>query len=77
MKGNLGQLLDIRSGATLMGQTQRWVRKRIERKVIPFRKIGGRVYLVRSELEEWLAQAPGVSPTEAIDNALARREGSR
>jgi excisionase family DNA binding protein len=77
VRGNLGQLLDVNSGATLMGQTERWVRKRIERKVIPFRKIGGRVYLVRSELEEWLARAPGVSPTEAIDNALARGEGSR
>jgi len=77
VRGNLGQLLDVSSGATLMGQKEQWVRKRIERRTIPFRKIGRRVYFVRSELEEWLARAPGVSPTEALDNALARGEGSR
>ena len=36
------------------------VRNLVLRKKIPFRKVGGRLIFLRSELEAWVNDAPGV-----------------
>jgi len=76
MRGNVGQLLSIPDGAVLLGQSEDWLRKRIERRLIPFKKIGSRVYFDRGELEEWLMAATIVSPTEALENAQRMTESN-
>ena len=48
-----------------------WSRKR--RGLLPYRKYGGRIIFLRSELEQFFAQLPGVSVDEAIENIEARK----
>ena len=36
------------------------VRNLVLRRAIPFRKCAGRLYFLRSELETWIREAPGV-----------------
>lgn len=36
------------------------VRNLVLRKQIPFRKVGGRLLFIRSELEKWIMDSPGV-----------------
>ncbi|MFZ2634407.1 MAG: helix-turn-helix domain-containing protein [Desulfosalsimonadaceae bacterium] len=40
------------------------VRKLITRRKIPFRKPGGRLVLLRSEIRAWVKSAPGVKPDQ-------------
>jgi excisionase family DNA binding protein len=60
--------------AEYFGGSQLAVRKRVERKTIPFRRIGGRIVFSRRELSEWWAALEGCSVSEAVANA--RRGGS-
>ena len=66
---NPGGLLEVKEGAAYINRKETWIRKRIERRTIPFRRIGGRIYLVPAELEAWRNSAPGVTAAEAIENA--------
>jgi hypothetical protein len=45
----------------------------IERRLIPFRRLGGRIVFLRSELDAWLQALPGCAPGEARRNAEERR----
>lgn len=40
------------------------VRNLVMRRKIPFRKPGGRLVFLRSEIEEWIKQAPGLTLEE-------------
>jgi excisionase family DNA binding protein len=42
------------------------VRKLAQRRRIPFRKASGRLMFLKSELDQWIQDAPGVKP-EDID----------
>ena len=66
-----GAALDVTAAGTFLGMTPKTVRRLIERRRIPFRRVGRRVILVRSELDEWLRILPGAS----LEEALARQEG--
>lgn len=68
-------LLDVRQAAAFLGVGQNAVRHWVERRHVPFRRIGGRVFFVRAELLRFLETAPGVSLDEAL-NARASK-GSR
>jgi hypothetical protein len=48
----------------------------IERGLMQHRRLGGRIVLIRSELEAWLASLEGCSPGEAIENMQKRHYGS-
>jgi hypothetical protein len=64
-----GELLDITSGAAFLGLTEKTLRARIARQVVPHRKLNGRVVLIRRELLEFLEQLPGTTVAEALANA--------
>ena len=72
-KAILRAVLDINDAAALMGTTEKAVRQRVARRLLPFRKLGGRVIFLKEELEAFLRALPGCSLEEAKSNVAARR----
>jgi hypothetical protein len=68
-----GELLDVRTAAELLGATELTIRGQISRGLVPYRRLGGRIIVLRGELEKFLASLPGVTAAEAAENAAARR----
>lgn len=68
MKVN-GALLDVKSAAAFLGGNERWLRRLLERGVVPCRRIGRNVFFKKRELEEFIDDLPGVSPRQARFNA--------
>lgn len=70
-----GALLDVRSAAAFLGVTEKTLRARVARQTVPFRRLGGRVIFLKSELEAFLESLPGCDLTEALENVASRRVG--
>ena len=68
-----GEALDVRGAATLLGYTEKALRSRVDRRLIPFRRDGRRIVFLRAELLEWLDTLPGCTAAEALQNLEARR----
>ena len=68
-----GAVMDIRSAASFIGVTEKTVWARVARRMIPFRKFGGRVVFLRDELVQWLTSLDGCNLAEARANREARR----
>lgn len=68
-----GAALDVRGASALCGWSEKKTRSMIERRLMPFRRIGGRIVFLRSELEAWLAALGGCSLEEALENLRARQ----
>jgi hypothetical protein len=64
-----GELLDVAGAAGLLGVTEKAVRGRVARRLLPHRKLNGRVVLIRRELIEFLDGLPGTTVAEALANA--------
>jgi excisionase family DNA binding protein len=69
-----GELLDVRGAAELLGTSEKTIRARVARQLIPFRRLGSRIVFRRHELETFLDDLPGVSIEAAREN-LAMRPG--
>ena len=70
-----GAMLTVLQAAALLGTDERWVRRRISRGLLPYRKYFGRIVILRSELDQFiadLAKLPGVSVEEARANVALR-----
>ena len=68
-----GEALDVRSTAALLGGSEYQTRGLIARGLIPYRRLGGRIIVLRGELETFLAGLPGITAEEARANVEARR----
>lgn len=68
-----GALLDVRAGTQFIGGTEKQTRALVARRLIPFRRLGGRIVFVKKELESWIASLVGVTLEEALANREARR----
>jgi hypothetical protein len=66
------RVLYIGDAARLLGGTEKAVRQQVSRRLLPFRKLGGRVIFLKDELEEFLQNLPGCRPAEAAANVAAR-----
>ncbi|MEO5957414.1 MAG: hypothetical protein ABIR36_17240 [Nitrospiraceae bacterium] len=66
--------VDVRGAARLIGgpDTEKQIRGLVERRLIPFRKLGGRIIFLRAELEAWLSGLDGCTVEEARGNLAAR-----
>jgi hypothetical protein len=71
-----GALLDVASGAVFLGVTEKALRARVARRLVPFRRFGGRLVFVRAELETFVSTLAGCSVSEAIANVNNRIEAS-
>jgi hypothetical protein len=68
-----GAMLDVHGAARLTGDTEKAVRAKIARGLLPYRRLGGRVVFLRSELLAFLEALPGVRLEEALANIEGRR----
>jgi hypothetical protein len=71
-----GLVLDVRTGAALIGDSEKGIRGKIARRLIPFRRLGGRIVFLRAELEAWLKLLDGCPLEEALKNLRQRAEES-
>jgi excisionase family DNA binding protein len=71
-----GALLDVKSAAAFLGGNERWLRRLLERGVVPHKRIGRNVYFKRSDLEEFVNDLEGLSPRQARFNAKRKTAAS-
>lgn len=69
-----GQVLDVAGAAQFIGCSEKAVRARAARGLLPHRRWSGRLIFIRPQLAAFLEQLPGVTPEQALRN-LATRSG--
>lgn len=69
-----GLALDVRTAAVFVGITEKSLRGMISRRLVPFKKLNGRIVLMRAELSAWLQGLDGCSLDEARANQEARHD---
>ena len=67
-----GAALDVRGASVFYGGTEKQTRGLVERRLIPFKRLGGRIIFLRSELEAWLSGLDGCTLDAARKNLEAR-----
>jgi hypothetical protein len=67
-----GQILDVAGAAQLLGVSEKAIRARVARGLLPYRRWGGRVVFLADELAEYLRRLPGVTLDEAVRNGAQR-----
>ena len=68
-----GVALDVRTGSAFLGWKEKKTRGMIERGLLPYKRMNGRIILIRSELESWLTSLTGCSLEESLANMRARQ----
>jgi hypothetical protein len=68
-----GALLDVASASVLLGCSEKTLRARASRRLVPFVRFSGRVLFRRGELEKFLETLDGCTTEEAIANISARQ----
>lgn len=71
-----GSLMDVATLATFFGSTPKAVRAGVARGLFPHRRLGGRVLFIRTEIEQFICDLPGVGLQQALENLKARRGDS-
>jgi hypothetical protein len=69
MPDSTRRFVTLPDAAAFLGMTTKAIRKRVERRTIPFRRAGKRLIFDLAELEKWATGFPGVSLDEAIQRA--------
>ncbi len=59
--------LDTKECGEMINRTAGSVRRLVMRNKIPYKKPGGRLMFLRSEIEEWINASPGKSVDEVIN----------
>ena len=68
-----GAAVDVRGASVFLGGTEKQTRGLVERRLIPFKRLGGRIIFLRAELEAWLSNLDGCTLAEAKTNLEMRR----
>jgi len=64
MDVELNEIMNIQEVARLLGRTPAAVRNLTYRRKIPYRKPAGRLAFLRSEIEIWIRESPGLKLQE-------------
>lgn len=67
-----GIVLDVNTCGTVLGTSERVIRGLVAKKIIPYRRLGGRIVFIKTEIETWLANLSGCSLDEARRNLKLR-----
>lgn len=67
-----GAVLDVAAAAELLGATEKAVRARAARGLLPWRRWGGRILFLREEMLGFVVALPGVTLQQALENIRAR-----
>lgn len=65
-------MVDVKAAALVLGCSEKAIRTRVSRQLLPFKRLGSRILFRRDELEQFLASLPGVSLQEAQHNVAMR-----
>ena len=68
-----GEILDVATCAKFLGCSEKMVRTRVDRGLLPARRWSGRVCFLRSDLIEFLKALPGLTVQDALHNEANRR----
>lgn len=68
-----GAALDVRGASAFYGGTEKQTRGLVDRRLIPFKRLGGRIVFLRAELEAWLASLDGCTIDQAQENLRVRK----
>ena len=71
-----GAMMDLERGGAFLGWKPKMTRARVARGTVPFRRLGGRIVFVKTELEEFLQALDGVNLHQALGNLRERAGGS-
>ena len=71
-----GLTLDVCGAARLLGVSDRLIRGRLSRGLLPCRRYSGRIIFLRDELEAFIEALPGTTVNEARKN-LSIRTGDK
>ena len=72
------EALDTRGAGEFLERSPAAIRNMVLRRIIPHRKVGGRLVFIREELEEFVRRSPGVTSMISGMNEMAFEEcGSR
>jgi excisionase family DNA binding protein len=66
------QYLNIDQLSAYIKRSKGAIRNLILRRKIPFRKPGGRLIFLRSEIDQWIQMAPGQSLNEIFEKDLTK-----
>jgi hypothetical protein len=67
-----GEILDVSAAAAFLGISEKGLRARVARRMIPFKRWGGRVCFLRGELLDFLRSLDGCRVDEALQNGRER-----
>jgi hypothetical protein len=67
-----GEILDVASASAFLGISEKSLRARVARRMIPFKRWGGRVCFLRGELLDFLRNLDGCRIDEALQNGRER-----
>ena len=70
------RFISLSTAANYLGLTEKALRKRVERREIPFRRVGRKLVFDLLELDQWFATLPGTTLQEAIDRYADATRGS-
>jgi hypothetical protein len=70
-----GEILDVAAAAELLGVTEKCIRARVARQLLPHRIWGARVCFLRAEVMAFLTRLEGCTVDEALGNLKARAGG--
>jgi len=63
------KLMNTGDVAEFLGRSEGAIRNLVLRRVIPYRKVAGRLVFLKSEIESWIAKSPGMRLKD-IDTSL-------
>ena len=64
-----GALLGVPEAAAYLGGSERWLRRLLDRGLVPCKRIGRNIYFKRDWLDEFIDDLPGITPRQARFNA--------
>jgi hypothetical protein len=67
-----GAIRDVDGIAAFLGETPKTARAQVDRGLLPYRRLGGRIVFIVEEVQEFLRRLPGVTADEAIANVVKR-----
>jgi hypothetical protein len=70
-----GAIRDVDGIAAFLGETPKTARAQVDRGLLPYRKLGGRIVFIIDEVQEFLRRLPGVTADEALANVVKRNGG--
>jgi len=72
-----GAVLDVTTMARELGDSDKGIRSKISRGLLPYRRLGSRIVFLRTEVQDYLRQLPGVTVAQALENVRNRAEAGR